>query len=384
MSVLQSPGSVRRVLIAAFALAFAAADASAADVVIALSAPTTGTDAPLADPVVKGYKLAIKMANQQGGLPGKVLESVQDDQDKPEVGATVARKLCGIDNVVGVVGNFASSINLASGPVYEDCTLPRVSATASNNTLTSKGWKYFFRICSKNSDQIGQGMQWVAANWPDIKSVAVLTGNDASGREVAAQVAQIWKDRGVKVVSQVQATAGTSDFRGIITSMLAEKPDFIFAGMFDTDAGLFVKQARELGYKGRFFGTDAIASANFISVGGAQGTEGTYMTNLGFDPTKVASAAAFVAAYQAEYKEAPPSYAANAYDATMVLVQAWKSSGGGTDRKAVRDALASKTFATLFGPLAFNPVGDLAAPRIGIYTVAAGKIEFAAQSGSSK
>lgn len=373
------PGSVSKMLLAA-ALVCPATAAIAADVVIALSAPTTGTDAPLADPVVKGYKLAIKMANKEPGLPGKILESVQDDQDKPEVGATVARKLCGQDNVVGVVGNFASSINLASGPVYEDCMLSRVSATASNNTLTSKGWKYFFRICSKNSDQIGQGMQWVAANWPEAKAAAIITGNDASGREVAAHVTQLWKERGGKVLSQVQSTPGTSDFRGILTSMLADKPDFIFVGMFDTDSGLFVKQARELGYRGRFFGTDAIASTNFISVGGAKSTDGVFMTNLGFDPTKIASAAAFVAAYQAEYKEAPPSYAANAFDATMVLVQAWKAAGGAADRKAVRDALASKTFGTLFGPLAFNAVGDVAMPRIGIYKVSAGKIEFAAQS----
>lgn len=352
----------------------------AADAALALSVPTTGADAPLADPVVKGYRLAIKIANETMKLPGRVVENVQDDQDKPEVGATVARKLCGTRDVVGVVGNFASSINIASGPIYEDCGLARISPTASNDSLSTKGWKHFYRVCAKNSDQIGEGLSWIARNWPDAKRMAIVSPNDASGNELANFAAEGWAKAGGQITDRARVSAGTGDYRGVLTSILANAPDIVFIGTFDTDGGLIVKQARQLGYRGRFFGTDGLAAQNFIDVGGAANVEGVHFTNLGYDPAKIASASRFVDAYKAAYGEAPSAFAANAYDATMVLIEAWRRGGAQQDRAAVARAVAAGTFDGVFGPISFTGTGDAAVSQIGIYRVGAGKIEYAARS----
>jgi len=346
------------------------------DVTIPLATPISGQDAPLADPVVKGYMLAIKHANAAGDLPGHITASVQDDQDKPEVGTTVARKLCGDTDVIGVVGDFASSVNLSTDPVYEDCGLVHVSPTSSNNILTEKGFTTFFRTSSKNSNEVEGSIIWIRKNWTDVKTLSTIDSNEASTKDFTHRIAEAWEAGGGTVLDQVHVISGNNDFRGPLTTMIAKKPDLIFSGLFDTDGGLMVKQARQLGYEGKFFGNDGMVADNFIAVAGPQNAQGVYMANLGYDPTRTPSAESFVKEYQAAYGTSPSTYAANTYDATMAIIMAWKAAGGSKDRAKIRDAVAKSNFLGVSGPISFTDKGDLANPQIGIFRVENGKIEY--------
>jgi branched-chain amino acid transport system substrate-binding protein len=268
---------------------------------------------------------------------------------------------------------------LSSAPIYSGCGLAQISPEASNDLLSTHGWKTFFRTSSKNSDEATAGVAWIRKNWPQIKTVATVDFNDSGTTDQGRAFAAEWTKAGGTVVDQAHMTAGAGDYRGAITGVIAKQPQLIIVCAFDTDGGLLVKQIRELGYKGGLFGADGVSTPNFIKVAGAGNAEGFHLTNFGYEPGKIPSAAKFSAAYKKAYGEAPSAAAANAYDATMVLIHAWKAAGS-SDRKKVVAGVTHNDYQGLYGPVTFTAGGDLATPQIGIYGVKAGDFEFVAKA----
>jgi branched-chain amino acid transport system substrate-binding protein len=346
------------------------------DVVIGLAMPVSGPDAPLAAPMINAVKLAIDEANAKGDLPGKLTLDVQDDQSSPSVGASLARKFCGANSTVAAVANYASSITLNAQPVYNGCGLTQIVPTASNDTLTTKGFKNFFRVTAKNSDATVGSVNWVKANWPEVKTVATIDANDASTADTATQFSDQAKKAGMTVADMIHITANQGDFRGALTSLISKNPDLIYVAAFYNDSGLIAKQARELGYKGKFFASDASDSPDFITIAGAEAAEGFHLASLGLDPTKNPDASGFVEAFTKAYGSAPNSAASQSYDTANVIINAWKSIGGGTDRAALMEAVRKTDFTGVGGTVAFDENGDMKKPQVGITGVKSGKWEF--------
>jgi branched-chain amino acid transport system substrate-binding protein len=353
-----------------------AASSGSKDAVIGLAMPVSGPDAPLAAPMINAVKLAIDEANAKGDLPGKLTLNVQDDQSSPSVGASLARKFCGDSATIAAVANYASSITLNAQPVYNGCGLTQIVPTASNDTLTTKGYKNFFRVTAKNSDATVGSVKWITANRPNVKTVATIDANDASTADTATQFVDQAKKAGLAVADSIHITANQGDFRGALTGLLSKKPDLIYIAAFYNDSGLITKQARELGYKGEIFGFDGLDSPDFIKIAGDQSAEGVHIASLGLDPTKNPSASSFVDAYTKAYKSAPNSAASQSYDTANVVINAWKSIGGGTDRAALTEAIKKTNFTGVGGNVSFDENGDMKKPQVGITGVKSGKWEF--------
>lgn len=348
---------------------------SSQSVSIGAAMPLSGPDAVLGVPIANGVKLAVKDANTKGGLPGTLTAVTEDDQEKPEVGATVARKFCSTTGMIGVVGDLASSVTLGTQVVYNGCDLVQITPSASNDTLTHKGYKNFFRTTAVNSDQATKAVDFIAKNLPNVKKVATVDGNDATTAQIANQFKSAGESKGMQTVSQVHVTPNTTNFRGALTSLIAAKPDLIYIALFVNDGALAVKQSRELGFKGLFFGIDSDVTPDFIKLAGPANAEGVYMSNLGYDPLATPSAKAFVDSYKATYGSDPNTYAANAYDAATAIIAAWKAAGS-SDRKKIVAAMPSVSFTGTLGMVAFNENGDLTQPTIGIFQVKSGQIAF--------
>lgn len=343
---------------------------------IGVVGPLSGPDAPLFDPQVKAMKLAVDTLNASGKLPGKLSLDIQDDVEKPETAAALARKFCGDNNVKAVLGDYASTVVLAAQPVYNGCGMAQIAVTASNDTLTQKGLTNFFRTTAKNSDIVTAAIAYWKKNLPQIKNVATIDGNNASTINVSDQVVAQAKAAGYNVTDQVHLTANATDFRGAITSMLGRNPDMIFTATFFNDTALFVKQARELGYQGLFWGTDANNNPKLVEIAGAA-SDGYFLTDLGTDPTLVPSAADFVAAYNKAYGTNPDGQGVLSYDSVRVVADAWTRAGASADRAAIVQAIAATNIAaTLGSPIQYDAKGDRKNAIVGIYKVVGGKITF--------
>lgn len=350
-------------------------EADSKDATIGLAMPVTGPDAALAAPMIAAIELAFDEANKSGDLPGVLTLDVQDDTSAPAVAASLARRFCGDSATVAAIANYASSLTLNSQPVYNDCGMTQIVPTASNNTLTTKGYENFFRVTAKNSDAVVGSVDWIVAN-TDAKSVATIDTNDASTTDAATQFADAAKDAGLEVTDSIHVTANQGDFRGAITGLIADKPDLIYLATFYNDGGLIVKQARELGYTGEFFGLDSNDSPDFIEIAGAEAAEGFRIASLGLDPTQNPEASDFVKAFTDSYGSAPNSAASQSYDTANVLIEAWKSIGGGTDREALMKAVAETSLEGVGGPISFDENGDMKEPQVGINLVSGGEWQF--------
>jgi len=110
-------------------------------------ASLTGKEATYGQTVHKGTVFAIEEINAAGGLLGRKLELVtEDDQSKAGESATVVKKLISRDKVVAVLGELTSGRTLEAAPICQAAKIPLISPGATNVSVTTKG-NYIFRVC---------------------------------------------------------------------------------------------------------------------------------------------------------------------------------------------------------------------------------------------
>ena len=346
------------------------------DATIAVAVATSGPDGALGVPMADAVKLAVREAQQAGGLPGRLAVEVEDDQEKPEVATTLARKFCGESGTIAAIGDLASEVTLGTQPVYDGCGLAQITPVSSADGLTAKGYKRFFRTTPNNSAEGTGAAAYLHAHLSGLKSAATIDANDTTTVGLANAFASAFAAAGGrKIVTQEHITSGSTDFRGVLTKIIGERPDVLYLSLFFNDAALITKQARELGYTGQIVAVDASVTPEYVKIAGQQAAEGVLMSNLGLDPTKTPSAVSFTKDFRAAFGTAPNAYAANAFDAANVVIAAWKQAGS-ADRAKVADAIASTSLQGTQGPIAFDAKGDLRDPQIGMFQVKHGTIVF--------
>lgn len=343
--------------------------------VIGVVMPLSGPSAAYTEPMVKAIRLAVDQANASGDLPSKVKLDIQDDQSQPELAASLARKMCGDSRVVGVIANLESTVTLASQPVYNRCGLLQIAPSSTNDDLTTKGYDNFFMIAARDSEQIKQTVAWITRKEPTVKSVVTVDANDASTTGAATKFAALAAEKGLKVQSGIHITSGQNDFRAALTSILNSDPDLIYLATFYNDGALIVKQARELGYKGEFFGSDANISDKFGQIAGAA-ADGVHLASTSVDPTTTPTAKPFVQSFTAKYSSSPTSFSAQAFDAANVILAAWKAMGGGSDRTKLIDRVRATDLHGATGEVSFDEHGNTNHPTIGIMEVHDSRLKF--------
>jgi branched-chain amino acid transport system substrate-binding protein len=214
---------------------------------------------------------------------------------------------------------------------------------------------YSFRMVL-TSNEILQGMYpWLKKTYPQLKTVAFIEPNDASGWSIEKDCKRIAEQNGYQVVFSQFYERGTSDFYPLLNKLLVHKPDFIdFTGAPPGDQALIVKQVRELGYKGKTFAGTTIDPVQFCKIAGVQNAEG-HISNthdlLGAYTTEGQRKYYddYVAIYGQPFDPVTPKY--HVY--LDILVQAIEKSGS-LDPTVVKDTMEKvDTWNTIFGPAKF-------------------------------
>jgi branched-chain amino acid transport system substrate-binding protein len=303
-------------------------------------ASLTGKEAAFGQSSHKGTALAIDEINAAGGVLGRKLELItDDDQSKQGESATIAKKLIARDKVVGVLGEVASSRSLEAAPICQAYKTPMISPSSTNPKVTDIG-NYIFRVCFVDPFQ-GTVMAVFAKNTLKIHKVAVLTSVSSA---YSVGLAKYFKERfiadGGEVVIEQKFTEGDKDFNAQLTAIKAAGVEGIFVPGYYTEAALICRQARELDMSMPLFGGDGWEAPELIKIGGAA-VEGCYYSTHYSPQVDTPAVKAFVAKYQARYDgEIPDAMAALGYDSAEVMADAIRRAGS-TDGPAVRDALAA-------------------------------------------
>ena len=190
----------------------------------------TGQTASFGTASHNGALLVIDDANAKGGVLGKKIKLItEDDQSKPGEAATAVRKLISRDHVVALVGEIASSRSLEAGPIAQQNKVPMVSPGSTNPNVTKIG-DYIFRVCFIDPFQ-GTVMAKFTLNSLKKTRVAVLTD---VRQDYSVGLAQFYKDyftkNGGTIVAEQSYSSGDQDFKAQLTSIKASNPEAIFGG----------------------------------------------------------------------------------------------------------------------------------------------------------
>lgn len=360
------------------AIAAAAGVAMAQDMVVKIGhvAPMSGSQAHYGKDNENGVRMAIEDLNAQkvkiGGKTIKFEIAAEDDAADPKQGTAVAQKLCDA-KVAGVVGHLNSGTTIPASKIYNDCGVPHITGAATNPNLTKPGYKTTYRIIA-NDNALGAGLAMYAADKMKLKKIAVIDDRTAYGQGVAEVFTKIAKTKGIEIVDQQFTTDKATDFMAILTAIKSKKPDGIFYGGMDAQAGAMLRQMDQLGMSGvKYFGGDGICTTEIIKIAsGAKSLDGVVCAEGGDSIAKMPGGTAWKAKYDAKYPGQFQIYSPYTYDATFVLVDAMKRANS-TDPKAYIPKLIETKFKGVTAEIAFESNGEMKNPSMTLSTYKDGK-----------
>jgi branched-chain amino acid transport system substrate-binding protein len=334
---------------------------------IGIAGPMTGPQAKMGMDFRNGVTIAIEEWNEKGGILGKKIEMiVGDDQADPKQAVAVANKLVN-EGVIGIIGHFNSSCSIPASDVYNRAGIPMITPASTNPQLTERGYRGVFRVCGRD-DQQGMVAAQFVLNQLMTKRVAIIHDKTTYGQGLADEFKKNIVN--IEVVYYGGITQGDKDFKTVLTSIKAKKPDLIYFGGIYPEAGLLVRQAREIGLNVPFMSGDGTIDPKFIEIAGKEAAEGTFLT-FGPDPKNIPTAKNFIDKYNSRFGEIGP-YSIYAYEATNILLTAIKEAAT-TDGKAIIEKLHTLTFSGSLGTIKFDDKGDVAVAPYVVWITKDGK-----------
>ncbi|WP_309572946.1 ABC transporter substrate-binding protein [Deinococcus sp.] len=360
---------MKRIITATLALTLGATQAQKVDTVtIGVAVAQTSNTALLGQEQVIGAKFAEKFLNARGGINGTPFKLAFQDTGGDEAGAINAfQNLITKERVVGIVGPTLSQQAFASDPIAERAKIPVLGPSNTAKGIPQIG-DFIARVSAPVAVVAPNAVRQALKLDPKIKNVAVLYAqNDAFSTSETGTFQQTAKDQGLNVATVQKFQTTDTDFTTQVTSVLNAKVDLVIISGLAADGGNLVKQLRQLGYKGLIIGGNGLNTSNMFPVC-QQLCDGVIIAQA-YSPAQPSAAnQVFVKEYTAQYKKAPPQFAAQAYAGVQVMVEALRA----IDRKKKlntwdladlrvelnKQILAGK-YNTPLGPISFDKEGEL-------------------------
>ncbi|MFE8602746.1 ABC transporter substrate-binding protein [Archangium violaceum] len=313
----------------------------------------TGAQATFGVSTRNGVDLAIKEANEAGGVKGKKLKViVYDDQGKPEEAAQAVTRLITQDKVVLILGEVASSNSLAMAEKAQAAGVPMITPSSTNPSVTQKG-EYIFRVCFIDPFQ-GFVMAKFARENLKADRVAILQDNKSAYSIGLTDVFTAkFKEMGGAIVTTQSYSQGDTNFRAQLTAIKKVKPQAIYVPGYYNDVGIVARQAREMGVTVPLMGGDGWDSEKLFELAG-NSLDGSYFSNHYSPSNPEPKVQKFISDYKAAYGGVPDALAALGYDAAKVAIAALERAKD-LSGPAVRDAIAqTKDFPGVAGTITLD------------------------------
>lgn len=336
---------------------------------IAHVAPLSGAQAAFGKDNENGARMAIADLNAKGiKIGGKAVKFelvAEDDAADAKQGAAVAQRLCDMQ-VNGVVGHLNSGTTIPASKIYHVCGLPMITPASTNPELTQFGYANVFRLLASDS-ALGASLADYAATTLKAKRVAIIDDRTAYGQGLATVFKATAKQKGLQIVAEDYTNDKAVDFLSILTSIKAKRPDVIFFGGMDPQAGPMLRQMAQLGmYKTQFMGGDGLCTQKLVEQAAKAPTlANVYCGEGGASIGKMPGGKAWKARYDAKYPGEYQIYAPYVYDATMVLADAMQRAGS-SNPKVYLPLIGKSDYQGITARIQFDSRGELLHPAISI------------------
>ena len=333
--------------ISAFTLQLGPVTAHAAESIkVGILLPLSGGVAPIGINNRRGHELAVEEINANGGisaLGGAKLEMIDGDtQGKPEIGITELQKL-ERKGVVAIMGAYQSGVTFPVTQVSEKLQVPFIDPVAIADSITSRGFKYLFKVSPQASwyarDQIRFVKEASEKAGKPVKSVVLLHEDTLFGKSTGDGQVKAAADYGIEVLDRIAYPKETADMTATLAKIKQMNPDAVLLVSYLSDAVLITKTMKELGINAPIVGTSAgHIDPAYISTLGADAdytfTVGEWATDV-----KKTGVEEIAKKFKAKFGIDMNGHAAETYMSTYVLKDALERAGS-TNRKKLRDALA--------------------------------------------
>lgn len=291
---------------------------------VGLVASLSGENKPWGDDSLEGAKMAVAEVNAAGGINGKKVELlVQDDASTPEGGKSAAEKLLS-QGVVELIGEVSSGITIQIANSAFEKNVPVVDIGGTKPEITDIG-SNVFRVCYTDDFQ-GPVMAQFAYEELGLRNIALMTDNQqAYSQGLSKTFKDHFEKLGGKIVDEEKYNTPDTQFVGQLNAMKAKNPDGVFMSGYFTQVGPIAQQARAAGIKAKFLGGDGWDSPTLLDSGG-NAIVGGYMCNHYNNKEDRPEVKSFLAKWTKAHggKEPGTTMAALGYDAAAVGLDAIK------------------------------------------------------------
>ena len=343
------------------------------EVVIYVAAPLSGFQANGGQTVLGGAKLMAEQLNKAGGLLGYQVKVVGiDDESDSDVAVGVAQQIKEAlgrgDRIVGLIGHYNSGQTLAAMEIYQGLPIVIITPTASEVSITQRGYRNFFRVNANDATQARVDAEFLV-NTLGAHRVAVVYNDDPYGQGLGALIADNLHKLGAQVPVELQVAVEQPSFAEEVKRIAAVNPDAIFYGGYEVEAPYLRAELVEAGITVPFLASDgAFLSATIDESGGA--AEGIYVSAFAPSPEAVVDKQWIKAYQEVDYRN-PDTYSINGYSAMQVLAEGVKKAQS-LDAAKVAQAIRQLDFDTLVGHISYDAGGDLKEQSIYIFQVQGG------------
>lgn len=316
-------------------------------------APLTGALAIYGVTTTNGAELAVKEINENGGVLGKKIEYVMLDTKGDSTEAVMTYNKLVDEKVAGIIGEVTSKPTLAVAEVAVQDNMPLITPTGTQVDITEVG-PNIFRVCFTNPYQ-GKVLAITSKERLGADTVAVMLNNSSDYSDgIAKAFIEESEKLGMKVMGVEGYSDGDKDFRPQLTKLAAMNPDVILIPEYYEQAALIATQAREVGVKSIFVGSDGWDGiAKTLDQSAYAAIENSYFTNHFSMEDQSEKIQDFLKDYREAYKEDPSAFSALGYDAVYMMKSAIEKAGS-TDKQKVVDALKGIEYDGVTGYLTFD------------------------------
>lgn len=272
----------------------------------------------------EGIQLAVDEINEAGGILGKKIELIEKDNKSENGEATsVAANLTSKDKVVAVIGSATSGATKATIPNMTKAGVPLITPSGTDDSITltnGKVQEYVYRACFQDTFQ---GV--ILANFAqdNLKADSVIIIGDNSS-DYAIGLTDSFKEtyKGT-IVKEETFTSGDKDFQALLTKVKDLDYDAIYIPGYYSEAGLIIKQAREMGIDQPIIGADGFGDEKLIDIAGEKNITDVYYTgHFSVNAPATDKVEPFIEAFKKKYNKQPSAFNALGYDSVYMLKQA--------------------------------------------------------------
>ena len=325
---------------------------------IAMAGALTGPDAQLGINIRDGVQLAVDKHNVAN--PGCQIQlKTFDTEGDPQKATQVAPRIVDDASIVALVGPGFSGETDATGNTFNQAGLVAATASATNVTLSQKGWRTFFRGLGNDASQ-GEAVANYLKNTLNAKKVCVVDDSTAYGAGLA-EVMRNTLGPVAQAKCNISVKKGDKDFSAAVTQIKTAAPDAIFYSGYYAEAAPLVQQLRDGGVTATFVSGDGTKDPEFVKQAGAASKDAILSCPCSPAP------AAFADEYTKKFNQPPSTYSTEGYDLGTILVTGIDS--GATTRPQLLDYVRAYNGPGVGRQYQWTDKGELTNTLIWIYKV---------------